>query len=249
MNKPKISLVVAVVDNEIPLLKDCLNSAIGFADELVVFGLGIDESQLNLPMNFRFHKHLKVKYIELARNSMIQSAKGDWVLLLDPDERITPGLGRTLKLITKNDTESAANIPRKNIFFGHWIAHSNWWPDKQVRFFKKDKVKWSEEIHSYPEVDGAIFDVPSKPELAIEHYGYRSVSEFIERQKRYARVLAKDRLRAGTSPTYLNLIWWPTRQFLVRFVKNQGYLDGFYGLLLTGLMMKFEVDVWLNMHK
>ena len=54
-------------------------------------------------------------YIETLRNKMADSANGDWILILDPDERLTETLKVKLKEIINTDKYSVVNIPRKNI--------------------------------------------------------------------------------------------------------------------------------------
>ncbi|MBI4037112.1 hypothetical protein HY385_01670 [Candidatus Daviesbacteria bacterium] len=251
MKKSEVSLVIAAVGSEKKMLHECILSASDLAQEIIIFLLGTNKDDLIFPdyLNIRYVNCEKVPFVELIRNKMIKSARNEWVLLLDPDERIVKRLSEKLKEVVKIDKFSAVNIPRKNIFFGKWIRHSNWWPDRQIRFFKKNKVSWSEKIHSYARVSGKILDLPPQDEYALEHYGYKSVKEFIDRHKRYACVEATLRRAEFKKPTLVYLFWWPARQFLVRFIRHVGFLDGLYGILLTLLMMKFEVDVWFKMRE
>src|SRR4030042_5579302 len=244
-----ISAVIAS-NCESEILKYCLSSIYGFADEIIVFNTGGSDTKLeNLVQKYNLteFKHKKVPYIELMRNEMITEASGDWILILDPDEQLPEKLKNLLKIISSEDKFDAVNIPRKNIIFGKWIKHTNWWPDKQIRFFKKGKLRWMNKIHSYPVCKGNLFQVPSKEDLAIVHYQYKDIFEFIQKQNRYSSAEALNLYEKGEKSSLVNLFWWPLRQFLTRFIKHGGFFDGFYGLVLTYLMMIYKISVWVKL--
>jgi (heptosyl)LPS beta-1,4-glucosyltransferase len=248
--REKITAIVAVTSEEIPKLGGCLASIEKITDEVVIFGLGIKETDLKLKgIKYSFVSNPVVSHIELLRNKMINEAKNNWVIILDPDERISPQLNKKIREVVFSDKFDAISIPRKNIFFGKWIRHSNWWPDRLVRVFKKSRVTWSGKIHSYPVVVGNTLELPADQKYSIIHYGYDNLGQFVRRQKRYALSEARYRVDEGKQASLVNLIWWPFRQLLVRYIKHMGFLDGFYGILLVIFMMKYEVDVWRLMRK
>lgn len=231
--------------NEEEKLERCLRSLDGFADEVVVVDLGSKDKSWKVAQNFGavIFRHKFVPYVEMVRNFAISKTSGDWILILDPDELLQQSLKDKLLEIVKEDKIDAVNIPRKNIFFGRWIEHTNWWPDRHIRFFKKGKVRWSGKIHSYPAVNGETLDLEAKEELAILHYGYDSIKQFIDRQNRYSSIEADQRYKKGERFSWVFFFWWPQREFLVRFIKHKGYLDGFYGFALTFLIMVYKLIV------
>ena len=131
----------------------------------------------------------------------------------------------------------------KKYFFGKWIKHTNWWPDRHIRFFKKGTVLWSAKIHSYPAVAGEILDLEAREDLAIVHFGYDSIEEFLDRQNRYSSIEAANLYDSGLRFSWVLFFWKPAREFLVRFLRHRGFLDGFYGLALTILMMIYQMIV------
>lgn len=249
-----ISTVVVCL-NEAEKLEKCLKRLAGFTDEIVIIDLGSEDESQKIAENFNavVFRHKFVPYVEMVRNFAISKTKGSWVLILDPDEILTSNLKDKLQEIVKENKYDAVNIPRKNIFFGRWIAHTNWWPDRHIRFFKKGKVEWSENIHSYPKLKGKILNLSAREQSAIVHYGYDSISQFIDRQNRYSEIDAKQVFDRGERFSWINFIWRPTREFLTRYIKHQGYLDGFYGFSLTFLMciykLMVEIKLWELSHK
>ncbi len=240
---------VIVSYNEATSLQNCLESIKDFAGEIIVVDLGSEDKTMEICKRYgvKVFKHKLVPFVEEVRNFAISKAEGEWLLVLDPDEEISEGLGEQLKKVIKDQQYRGVSIPRKNIFFGKWIRHSNWWPDRHIRFFKKGSVKWNTRIHSYPDTDGSILVLDAKENLAIIHKGYDSIKDFIDRQNRYSDVEAKQRFEKGERFSWIKLVWWPSREFLVRFIRHTGFLDGLHGLVLTCLMMIYQVMVLVKM--
>lgn len=240
---------VIVTYNEEDFLKDCLESIREEVDEIVIVDLGSTDKTLELAKDFtlKIFTHQWVDYVEKVRDFAVSKAEGEWVLVLDPDERIGSTLWRRLRNVAHEDKYTAVNIPRKNIFFGHWIAHTNWWPDKHVRFFKKGKVKWENKIHNYPLVEGEILNLPAKENLAIIHFGYQNIEQFIDRQSRYSTIKAQNLYDSGIRFSWNSFFWNPKREFLVRYIRHLGFLDGFYGFALSFLMMIYQLEVMIKL--
>lgn len=241
--------VVVVTLNEAVKLEKCLESVKDLADELVVVDLESEDNVKQIAEKFgaKLVVHQKVSYVEKVRNFSIQQCRGEWVLILDPDEKIPKQLTKKLKEVVEQDQFVAVNIPRKNIFFGSWIAHTNFWPDRHIRFFKKANINWPDRIHTYPEIKGQILELPADPDWAIIHYGYDSYLDFIKRQLRYSTVEARNRLAAGEKFSLIQLVWRPLREFLARYIKHQGYLDGFNGIFLVFCLMFYQILVEIKM--
>lgn len=235
--------------NEADKLNNCLKSVADFADEIVVLDLNSSDGTQKICQKYKakIFKHRLVPFVELIRNDAISKTNEDWILVLDPDEQLGDSLKKRLKEIIKDDKYDAVNIPRKNIFFGHWISHTNWWPDRQIRFFKKGKVEWSDKIHVYPKVSGKILNLETKEDLAITHFGYESVTLFLDRQNRYSTVEAENLYQEGARFSWKLFFWKPAREFLVRFVSHLGFLDGFHGFALTFLMMIYQLQVMIKL--
>lgn len=240
---------VLVNFNEAEKLKKCFKSLTGFADEIVVLDIGSTDSSMTVCKKYgaKVFKHPFVSYVEKVRNYAILKASGDWVLVLDPDEVMPNSLKDKLRQVASEDKYVAVNIPRKNIFFGHWVAHTNWWPDRHIRFFKKGRVLWSNKIHEYPEVSGTVLTLEAREDLAIIHFGYESISEFMHRQDRYSAIEARNLYSGGIRFSWTLVFWRPVREFLVRFLRHAGFLDGFYGFALTFLMMVYQLQVMIKL--
>lgn len=242
---------VIVTYNQVNLLKDCLKSVEKAVDEIVVLDLGSTDETIKVAHQFnaKVVTHRWVEYVEKVRDFAVSKATGEWVLVLDPDERIRSPLWEKLKEVIAADKYTAVNIPRKNIFFGRWISHTNWWPDRHIRFFKKGRVNWTDKIHHYPLVKGAVLSLAVREDLAIEHYGYSSIEEFINRQNRYSTIKAQNLYEQGIRFSWVGFFWSPIREFLVRYIRHLGFLDGFCGFALTCLMLIYQLEVQIKLRE
>lgn len=245
---------VIVSHNEAKKLKKCLRNVVNWADEVVVVDLESTDNTQSVVSQFKckFIKHKFVPYVELVRNFAISQCAGDWILVLDPDERLPKTLKINLKRYARSHRRGILNIPRMNYFFGRWIKHTNFWPDKQIRFFSRGDVKWHEEIHSYPQTKYQPIQVPSKTRYSIFHFGYDNFFDFIERQNRYSSIRAREKYRAGHRFSYRSFFYQPLREFLARYIKHRGFLDGKRGLFLTLNLMLYHCFVeWklLELHR
>ncbi len=242
--------VVINTHNEAKKIEDCLESVRHLTEKIVIVDMESEDEIGKIAKKYgaQVYQEKLVPYVELIRNQSVDKAKSGWILVLDPDERIPAPLAKELKKIVKEDKFDVVNIPRKNIIFNKWIRHTNWWPDRQIRFYKQGTVVWPRKIHQYPQVEGRVLDLPAKEELAIEHLNYKNIAEFLSRQNRYSEILAQNYFDEGERFSWFNFFWRPTRIFLQRYLRHAGFLDGFYGFALSilAVISQFvaEVKLW-----
>lgn len=243
----KISVVINTL-NEEKELPQAIASVKSFADEIVVIDMESDDRTVEIAkkLGAKVYTHKRISYVEPARNFGISKAKGEWVLILDVDEEPSSDLLKKLKAEVKNPKADYYRIPRKNIIFGKWIKHSRWWPDYNIRFFKKGFVSWNEVIHSVPMTKGKGMDLPEKEEYAIIHNNYSSIEEYLERMNRYSQVQSEEMMKSGYVFSWKDLINKPLNEFLGRYFSGEGYKDGIHGLALCLLQAFSELVLYLK---
>ena len=241
----KISVVLNTY-NEEKKLSRALSSLKGFAGEIVVVDMTSTDKTREIAKSFkaRVFKHRKISYVEPARNFAIEKAKYDWVFILDADEEIPDTLKTYLKKEIKDPQANFYRIPRRNIIFGKWMKHAGWWPDYNIRFFKKGTVSWNEIIHSVPITSGKGIDIPTTGDLAIKHRHYSSLEEYITRMNRYTTIQARQLNKKGVDFSWRDLITKPTAEFLRRYFAEEGFKDGLHGLNLSLLQAFSEVVLY-----
>ncbi len=243
----KVSVVINAqnAEKDVP---QAISSVKNFADEIVVVDQDSTDntSEIAKKMGAKVFKHKSVMYVELVRNFAIEKAQGEWILILDSDEEISPTLAKKIKEIIKNPQADYYRIPRKNIIFGKWIEHTSWSPDYNIRLFRKGFVAWIEEIHSVPITQGVGMDIEAKEELSIIHHNYSSIDGYLEKLIRYTKVQSEGLMKNGYVFSWTDLIKKPLSEFLSRFFAGEGYKDGLHGLSLSLLQAFSELIVYLQ---
>ncbi|MEK7597841.1 MAG: glycosyltransferase family 2 protein [Patescibacteria group bacterium] len=240
-----ISAVIVVKGNPVHLPK-VISSIEDLVKEIIVVDIGIDNALKTSLINNKLINIVEMKndvpYVELIREKTKDFAKSDYVFFLDPDEIVPHGLKIIIR--EKLDAFDYFKIPRKNITFGRWIRHSRWWPDYQVRLFKKDKVIWPKIIHRQPKVEGLGYTIEPREELALLHHNYQNIDEYLSKFQRYAKYEAKEIFESKKDLTFSNAIIRSLNEFISRYFAGEGYKDGGQGIVLAFLQMFYYLVVY-----
>jgi len=234
--------------NEEKNIDRCLSS-LSWIDEIVVIDMGsIDKTRIiAAKYKAKIHNHPYTGFVEPARNFGIEKAKGDWILIIDADEEIPKSLVDLLLTVQKDNSYDFYRIGRKNIIFGKWIRHGGWWPDYQVRFFRKGAVSWSDKIHGLPLTIGRGMDLEVSEKLCLVHHNYQTIEQYIGRLNRYTTISAKELYLDNKRFSISNFFIEPTREFVSRYFVWEGYKDGVVGLALSMLQLSSELVSYLKL--
>ncbi len=244
---PNISVVINAQNVEADLPR-ALASVKSLADEIVVVDQSSTDktSEIAKKAGAKVFKHKSVDYVEKARNFGLSKATKDWILVLDPDEEIPQSLASHIQRIIKSPKADYYRIPRKNIIFGHWMKYTKWWPDYNIRLFKKGTVSWNEVIHAVPMTQGVGGEIKDKEELAIIHHNYDGIDDYLERMIRYSKIQSEDLIKNNYKFSWTDLINKPVSEFLGRYLAGKGYKDGLHGLALSTLQAFSEFVVYVR---
>ncbi|MBU3926431.1 MAG: glycosyltransferase family 2 protein [Bacteroidetes bacterium] len=244
--------VSAVINtwNEEKNIKRCIDSLASWIDEIIVVDMNSTDATCEIAQKLgaRVYSHPQTGYVEPARNFAIEKANSEWIFIIDADEEVHEPLAEKIRtLILGTHGKSFFRIPRKNIIFGKWIKHARWWPDLQIRLFKKGMVTWLNEIHSIPVTQGEGVDLEIKEDNSIIHYNYSSISQFITRMDRYTSIQVKEKLSEGYQLKISDFFKKPFSEFISRYLAEEGYKDGLHGLAVCVLQAISEFVVCLKM--
>ena len=244
----KISVVINTLNEESNIER--VIKSVSWADEILICDMYSDDKtvEISKKMGARVIYHKRVSYVEPARNFAVSKSSNEWILVLDPDEEVTESLKvRLLEVSSKMKQIDYVRIPRKNLIFGRWMKASMWWPDLNIRFFKKGTVEWSNKIHRPPKTAGEGIDLESDEKWAIVHYHYASLTEYIERMIRYTKIQAEELEQEGYHFDWKDLIQKPLGEFLGRFFANRGFEDGLHGFVLSLLQAFSHLLIYLRL--
>jgi glycosyltransferase involved in cell wall biosynthesis len=234
---PRLSVTVIALNQEANL-GPCLET-VAFADDLVVVDTGSTDRTLEVARTYT-PRVFSSPWLGFGRtkNFALDQAEGDWVFSLDTDERVPPELQAEIQAVLAADGPlDGYRVPRKNYFCGRWIRHLGWYPDYTLRLFRRGRGRFRDrEVHEEVLVDGPVgnFHTP------LEHYSYRSVSEYVSRMDRYARLAAQEMAKAGRRPFPGELLVRPLFSFLHLYFIRRGFLEGTPGYTLAVLMSMYK---------
>ena len=218
--------------NEEHNIRECLES-VAWADEIVVVDSFSTDATVDVCRKFTSEVHQREWPGWVAqKNYACSMAQHEWVLSLDADERVTPGLREEIE-----DVLGAAEIgydafamPRLTWYMGRWIRHGGWYPGRRVRFFRKSKTQWVGDIlHERAEVDGPV----GRFKGDILHYTYRDFSHHLQTIDRYSTASAEVLFSQGKRCRWFHLILRPPSNAFRKYILQLGILDGVPGLLIA----------------
>lgn len=235
-----ISAVISAY-NEEKNIKECLTSLEGLVDEIIVVDNSSTDKTSEIARKFTkkiFKQENNPTKIDLQKNFGFSKASEDYILTIDADERLTPELINEIKENISQEVDGFW-IPRKNYIFGKWIKSDMWWPDYQLKLFKKGKAKFSQnDVHKALIVNGST----AKLENPIIHNNYTSVSQFVTKLNNYTDIEAISLRDSGYKFSWLDSIRFPTNDFLKTFFLQKGYREGLHGLVLS-ILQAFYMEI------
>lgn len=106
-----------IVKNEAGNLPRCLESVQGIVDEMVVLDTGSTDSTPEIARSFgaKVHHFAWCNDFSAARNKALKFVSGDWVLVLDADERLVPSIVPLLKRAIEQPSALVINLIRQEI--------------------------------------------------------------------------------------------------------------------------------------
>ena len=241
----KISVVINTYNAEAQL-RETLESVKEF-DEIVVCDMESTDSTREIAAEYgaRIVTFEKKNYniVEVARDFAIHSARYDWVLVVDADERVTPGLKKYLyDHISRKDASEALSIPFASMFMGRFVKNLT---ERHVRFFLHKKAYWPTTIHSRVQIEGVTVKIPARRDICIEHFDDPTMAQRVTKMNRYTDNETEKRL--GRRYSALSLLFRPWLFFLKTLLLKGSIRDGKIGIIRAYMEMNYQT-VMLGKH-
>jgi glycosyltransferase involved in cell wall biosynthesis len=228
-----VSVVINTL-NEEATLPGCLET-LKWADEVVVVDMHSDDrtAEIAARAGCKVLKHERVGYVEPARNFAVAQARNRWVLVVDADERVSPGLAEWIRRTLSDTGASAFRIPRRNFYGRTWMRCCGWFPDEQLRLFRRDVIAYSDRIHRAPRVNGVTQTLPIWGDAYLEHLCFSTLESRFEKDNKYSGIAAQTLYLEGRRAGLLALIVGPLWAFLRAYLLQRGFLAGRFGVVLA----------------
>lgn len=234
MNNIKISVALATFNEENNIV-DCIESAKKLSNDIVIVdGYSLDRTfDLAKKHGAQVFQRENKKMFNVNKNFAIKNCKGEWVFLLDADERITEKLAKEIKeKINENPPENGFYINRKNWFLGGFLTKGGAYPDSVIRLFKKNKGFLPEnDVHEQVKIQGQVGNLHQD----IIHLADPSFSRYLLRANRYTERTAENLKESKPSKGFMGVFYYmvikPLITFLKIYFRHSGYKDGFRGFV------------------
>ena len=164
----------------------------------------------------------------------VDQTKHEWIFSLDADERVSDELKQSIQsLRNEKDLADGYQIARRTYYQQRWIRGGGWYPDRQLRLFRKSKGRWKERhIHESVQMDpgarvqrlkGDLLHYTS-PDAAHHH---RMIGE------RYAPLAALQMFEEGRRTSALGVASAGPAAFIRSLILKGGFRDGLAGFTIA----------------
>ncbi|MFA5166898.1 MAG: glycosyltransferase family 2 protein [Candidatus Omnitrophota bacterium] len=216
---------IVLTRNEERNIEDCLES-LSWADELLVVDSG--STDLTVPLAEKCGARVVTHpFTDFAtqRNFAMSLAKGNWILFIDADERVTPELAGEIKETTGQGSTCVYAIPRRNYFFGKRLRFGDSRKDAPIRLFPRHDVTWAQPVHEMIVTNLSIRRLKNP----LLHYSTRNLTHYRRKIRDYVPLEIETLKTKGTRPSLLKAVFLPPAKFLQLYLLKLGVLDGIAG--------------------
>ena len=220
----RLAAVVTTFNNAATLSK-CLES-LRFCDEIIV--LDSDSSDETRDIAAQYSAKIFVEPFKgygPQKQSAIDKANSDWVLLLDADEFLDAAAADIIRKAIASDAVQGYRLPRREWLFWQW-PHALTRPNWQLRLFRKDVASMNRvAIHAAPEVSGRVINLS----LNFYHDGEKKLEQKVEKINRYSSGM----LESEKNIRFLGLriLLYPYFVFFRFYILKRYFLNGWAGYL------------------
>lgn len=265
--RPRISVMIPTL-NEAGHIAEAVGNALQLGDVFVLDSLSSDGTQrLARDAGATVVEHKFVNY-SAQKNWGLDNLPftGDWVFILDADERITPKLrDEIFATIARPDTATGYFVNRILLIFGQRIRHGGLYPSWNLRLFCRGRARYENRVvHEHMVCDGPTAYMKNQ----MLHIRRESIAQYITKHIHYADLESDEwvKLKLGGSHVaqakhlfkdilryrqWLRRELWPRMpmrpfwRFFYMYILRRGILDGRGGWHMARMMACYEYMISL----
>ncbi|EKM7175032.1 glycosyltransferase family 2 protein [Cronobacter sakazakii] len=239
--------VVMIAKNAASLLPDCLAS-VSWADEIVVLDSGSSDDTVAVATaaGAKVFTESDWQGYGIQRQRAQQYASGDYILMIDTDERVTPELAQAIRQVLEQpDPQAVYSIARRNLFLGRFMRHSGWYPDRVTRLYARERYRYNDnQVHESLDAPGARVVTLSGDLL---HLTCRDFASFQRKQLNYATAWAQERHQQGKKVSVPGIFGRTLAAFCKTLILRAGVLDGRQGWLLAVVNAQYTFNKYTEL--
>lgn len=250
----RISIFI-ICKNEERIINSCLKQASKLADEIIIVDSGSTDLTLNICQRYTDKiYHQDWLGFGKQKNIALEKCSNEWVLSLDSDEILSDELINEIKSLRLTPTPSSSTVSlnpngfliARKLFIGlDEVKHGGFYPDYQLRLFRKSKGRFCQSpVHESVELKNHFGEFTKSrkdlPRLSnpLHHYAYDDLNKLEESFKKYASLSLrkKNTRKAFTSALFT---------FIYKYFIRLGFLDGSLGLKLALINSKYQFKKYI----
>lgn len=263
--------IVVLTHNEAINIERCLHS-VSWSDDILVVDSGSSDGtqalaeRLGARVIFRaFDDFAGQRNHALAHGGL----KHPFVLHLDADEVVTDELRDQMhRVAASGDSLKGYRVPFRLMMMGQWLRYSGMYPTYQVRFGRRDSLRFhmvghgQREMLDFTEVGTLTGDL-------IHHNFSKGISDWLAKHARYARAEAAEVAKASGSRTWSEFVCArdpverrrilknlaarmplrPLARFGYMYFLRRGFLDGKAGFRYAMLVAAYQWFIDMNVEE
>lgn len=156
----------------------------------------------------------------------------DYILSIDADEELSVELKKSIQKVKENWKYDGFYFNRLTYYCGKWIRHTSWYPARKLRLWDRRKGKWD----GFNPHEVFLMQKNATQKFLhgdLLHYSYYSLEEHVNQINRYTTMLANSYHKQGIKASYYTIIFHSLWRFFKDYLIKLGFLDGFYGLVVS----------------
>ena len=230
-----ISATIITYNEEANIREAC--ESVAWADEVIVVDSGSTDTttQIAQALGARVVHHDWPGFAA-QKQFAVEQASHPWIFSLDADERVSPELRRSIDALRAKSEEQLADgyrIARRSFYQGRWIKGGGWYPDWQLRLFRKSRGRWRpRHVH-----ESVGMDEGTRVETLagdIHHFSVHDASQHHRMiGERYAPLAAQQMLDEGRRTSPMKIASAAPAAFIRSYILKGGFRDGLAGLSIA----------------
>lgn len=234
----KLISVLIFTLNEERNIEECINS-VKWIKNIVIIDTGSKDRTLEIVREYTNNIYItsSLGFVESARNFGIKKINTEWILMIDADERLSDNARYEIQKLVNSQKYDGFWIPRRNYVSNkYYLKYGYFYPDWQLRLFKKKNYRFSGVIHQPINIPKKKLCFSNNIYLThnLTHAKYNTYFSFF-RLTKYIFIEAKEYKKIN-KVKFLDVIAFfrscinILRYVYRSFIKLNGYKDGYYGL-------------------
>ena len=233
-NTDNISAVILVKNAE-KTIGECLESLRQFG-EVVLLDNGSTDATLEIASkypNVKVFSEPNFYGFGKMKNIAVSHATNDWILSIDSDEVLMPGIVAQINAIQLNENTVVA-LSRLNYYGDRCMKCCGWYPDYVWRIFNRKYTCFNENM-----VHEGIETKPDTQKLyikdAMKHYTATTMESIIGKMNMYSSLAAKEKFAKGKKTSVIGAIFKALHTFNKDYFFRKGIFYGYKGFTLAVL--------------